>query len=425
MKMLSEIKLKLIKKELSATTRALENLNFNEIHSLELDDFKFRQRDFSIADFLSILIGKAESCQKNALSTIINQLAMEGCLQKNFSRGTLFYRSEQIDCKKFLDKLLIILNPLPSTGYIKCTFDGSCIALPSGIGIEEKFSKINLKNNKQSSKPIAKLMYLMTDDSQACVSMSIETYKYSERVGMIAQAIEAKEKGLKLDIMADRGLYGAMPCKILDDLGHRYSIRLGGELVKKLKDYKFKKDSLVLDLNIYRSSIKPYKELVPDLKEGIFQARIVRKKGTTTKKAMYIITNDYGLKAAEFFARYYKRQRIEDTFKYLKSYGGLEEIHFNTGIKMVELTIISLIFYLSLMQKVLSKIIKTPRPDEKGKETPNRHLSWHLFFIVIKSGYKNLVLNQFLSEVLKNKLKIRPGRKHTRLQTYTTKRKIA
>lgn len=234
-----------------------------------------------------------------------------------------------------------------------------------------------------------------------------------------------QKKGLKLDIMADRGLYGAMPCKILDDLGHKYSIRLGGELVKKLKNYKFKRDSLVLDLNIYRSSIKPYKELVPDLKEGIFQARIVGKKGTTTKKAMYIITNDYGLKAEDFFARYYKRQGIEDTFKYLKSYGGLEEIHFNTGIKMVELTIISLIFYLSLIQKVLSKLIKTPRPDEKGKETPNRHLSWHLFFIVIKSRYKNSVLNQFLSEVLKNKLKIRPGRKHTRWQTYTTKREIA
>jgi len=418
--------IKTIKKELSKIFKAVDKLSFEEIGFLENESKYYRECDISVSEILKVLFGKASTCQKSGIGTIISGLSMESSIKRDYTRGALFYRAEQIDPKIFLDKLLSLIQPDQSNDFIQCTFDGSSITLPKNKIIETKYRKTKCCKNKRSSKPMAKIHYLMAENNQTCIGVTTEQHHISERVELIQLATDAQAKGQKLDIMADRGLYGAMPCSILEKLGHKFSLRLAGELVKKMKDYTFKNNSLMLELNIYRSAIKPYKDIVPDLTEGKVIFRIVRKKGSTTRKAMYIITNDYDLTAEDIFMRYSKRQRIEDNFKYLKSYGGMETLNFNTGIQMTELIMAALIFYISIIQKVLSRVIETPRPDQKGKQTANRHMAWQLFYTVVKSDNAIKMLIGFLEGILKKTLTIRPGRQHERFiyQTIKTKKKV-
>jgi len=418
--------IKTIKKELSKIFKAVDKLSFEEIGFLKNEPHNYRDCDISVSEILKVLFGKASTCQKGGIGTIISELFMESSIKKDYARGAIFYRTEQIDPTKFLDKLLSIIKPEPSNDFIQCTFDGSSIALPKSKTIEDKYNKTKCNKNMRSSKPMAKIHYLMAENNQTCIGVTTEQHHTSERVELIRLAVDANKKGQKLDIMADRGLYGAMPCSILEKLGHKFSLRLAGDLVKKMKYCKFKNNSLMLELNIYRSSIKPYKDIVPDLAEGKQIFRIVRKNGSTTKKAMYIITNDYDMMAEEIFMRYSKRQRIEDNFKYLKSYGGIEKLNFNTGLQMAELIMVALIFYISIIQKVLSKVIETPRPDQKGTQTANRHMAWQLFYIVVKSDVKIKILIAFLETMLKKTLTIRPGRQHERFihQIIKTKKKV-
>lgn len=413
----------LIKAELSKIFRAAENLSFKEISFKDGESHHYRNCDITVSDIIKILFGKVSSCQKNGIGTIISELSMEESIKKDYSRGSIFYRTEQIDPALFLSSLLDLIKPEPSNDYIKCIFDGSSVRLPKNKEIEAKYKKIKCNKNKFTLAPLAKLHYLMAEYHQTCIGFTMEQHDNSERVELISLAVEAHKKGQKLDIMADRGLYGAMPCSILDKMGHKFALRLGGELVKKMKDYKFKNNSLMLKLKLYKSSIKPYKEIIPDLIEGEIMLRIVRKKGSSTRHAMYIITNDYDETAEELFSRYSNRQRIEDNFKYLKSYGGLEDLNFNTGLQMAELIMAVLIFYLSVIQKVLSRIMETPRPNEKGKQTANRHMAWQLFYIVVKADYSIKMLIRFIETILKRTLIIRPGRKHDRYEYYLAKEK--
>jgi hypothetical protein len=422
----SSDQIKTINKELSKIFKAVDKLSFEEIGFSENESHYYRDCDISVSEILKVLFGKASTCQKGSIGTIISELSMESSIKKDYTRGAIFYRTQQIDPKKFLDKLLSLIKPEASNDFILCTFDGSSIAMAKNKLIEVKYKKTKCCENMHSSKPMAKIHYLMAENYQTCIGMTTEQHNISERVELIRLAVDAQAKGQKLDIMADRGLYGAMPCSILEQLGHKFSLRLAGELVKKMKDYTFKNNSLMLELNIYRSAIKPYKDIVPNLTEGKVIFRIVRKKGSTTRKAMYIITNDYDMTAEDIFMRYSKRQRIEDNFKYLKSYGGMEKLNFNTGLQMAELIMAALIFYISIIQKVLSRVIETPRPDQKGKQTANRHMAWQLFYIVVKSDNAIKMLIRFLEAILKKTLTIRPGRHHERfiLQTIKTKKKV-
>jgi len=101
----------------------------------------FRDCDISVSEILKVLFGKASTGQKGSIGTIISELFLESSIKKDYARGAVLYRTEQIDHTKFLDKLLSIIKPEPSNDFIQCTFDGSSIALPKSKTIEDKYNK--------------------------------------------------------------------------------------------------------------------------------------------------------------------------------------------------------------------------------------------------------------------------------------------
>ena len=112
---------------------------------------------------------------------------------------------------------------------------------------------------------------------------------------------------------------------------------------------------------------------------------------------------------------YYERQRSEDSFKYLKEYGGLEKIHFNTEEHMVNLLMIGVIAYLNMAQMILAQLMPTPSPNENGKITLNRKVAWENIF----EGYlvykrTNEIDNNLLITLIQTINIIRCGRSYPR-----------
>jgi len=410
MQILTNRQIKKIKGATLSSKHMLNNMTFKDISNDNMSEHNFRNNEISVNDLNNILLGKAVSVQQDSISTIVSLLKIEGCLKRNYSRSSLNYRINQIDPRAYLNKLIDANTFEASEDYKTCLFDGTSITLPNNEEIKNKYPNPKTATDQETIFPIAKLHYLITLEEHTCVGALIENHNLSERVAMIQLAIEAHERGQKLHIIADRGLYGATVGYVLNKHGHRYSLRYCGTTLKTLKIGKFKRDSITINFNLNRKSIKPYIHVDLDLEKCIYKFRIIRKKGNSKKKAIYIMTNDFESPAKELANQYWNRQRVEDSFKYLKSYGGLEKSHPNTGLQMVELIIASLIFYLSIVEKSLYQLIGTPQPNEHGKLTANRRLAWKIFFLVIKSNYSNNMIREFAESILAKLLEIRPGR---------------
>lgn len=107
-------------------------------------------------------------------------------------------------------------------------------------------------------------------------------------------------------------------------------------------------------------------------------------------RSVFLVTQMIEPKIEEFAELYFERQRIEDSFKIAKIYGGLEKIHPNSGEQKIELTIIGIIGYHNMMQLSLARLEKTPSPNENKEITMNRKVGWentmHFFLTFVRTG---------------------------------------
>jgi stalled ribosome alternative rescue factor ArfA len=405
-----------IKKELKLKLESLNAFSFKELSNPDEDNAVFREAKIIPKDVIMLLLGKAKLGQNLGVSAILSDLKINKVIADTHSRSSFIYRLSQIDPEIFQESLINLNKPKITNNFIKCYFDGTSLELPNQKKIEAIYPKTKSNKGYISKNPMAKIHYLLSANENCCLDFLMKNHSYSERCALVELGIRANDKNIRLHVIADRGLFGAATGYYLQHYGHKFSLRCGGELIKKFKKQKFKNDSIDIDLDIYRSIKKAYKSLNIEISDKKFRCRIVRKKGSTTRKAIYIMTNDYEMSADEILGEYRGRQRIEDHFKYLKSYGGIESIHPNTKLQMIRLIISTVLFYISIMEKILYHLIPTPRPDQKGEYTANRKLSWNLFFMVLVNYKNDKYLISFQKEVLSNLLLIRPGRRAERYE---------
>jgi hypothetical protein len=419
----TETQRRIVKKEFQKKMKLLDEVSFKDLAKKDLKNNFFRDSKIKFKDLLMLLLGKVESGQDLGISSILSDLKLDKTIDSSSSRSSYNYRLPQIDPELFLEKLIDLNRSKNTQEYIHCVFDGTSHGMPDREDIRELFPKPKAGKKAYVRKPMAKLHYILKKDDCSCIDLLMKDHNHSERVALVELGIRAKDRGEKLHIIADRGLYGSAVGYFLQKLGHKFNLRCGGELMHKFKKLKFKANSATVTLTLYRSSIKPYKDLDIGREGSEFTCRIVRKKGTSKRKPIYIMTNDYDTPADDILEDYHNRQRIEDHFKYIKSYGGLEKIHPNTKLHMVRLIIAAIIFYISMLETILHKLIPTPSPEQKGERTANRRLSWGLFFIVLKNNIKDAYLIRFQEQILSNLLIIRPGRKAERYEYRIQKKK--
>jgi hypothetical protein len=397
-------------------TKLLESITFKDISKDSLKKNFFRDSKVTVMEMLMLLLGKAHMKQGLGVAAILSDLKMDGFMENSRTRSSLYYRIAQVNPEVFQELLLSINRPKENTPFLKCYFDGTSMELPHSKEIEKDFPKTKTGKGKRlvSESPMAKLHFIASASDHRCVDVLMKDHDYNERVALVELGVRARDRGESLYLIADRGLYGSATGHYLQALGHKFSLRCGGALIKKFKKKKFKEDSITLELKHYRSSLKPYKKFNLERIDKEFTCRIVRKKGTSKRKAIYVMTNDYESSAESILFDYRDRQRIEDQFKYMKSYGGLEKVHPNTSKHMLLLIIPALIFYNSVQEKLLFQMMPTANPSQKGEFIFNRRLCWGLLFTLMKHYRERKFLLAYQTEALSNLLIIRPGRRAQR-----------
>ena len=213
-------------------------------------------------------------------------------------------------------------------------------------------------------------------------------------------------------VVCDCGFYSSALAWLIEKMGYFYVIRVNEYMARNLlSSITFVKDTAVIDMLITKTIKNDYETYEKNFPTTV-KVRIIRIRGNTRgRRGVYIMTNLWEATNKEIGDLYWDRQRIEDCFKYKKCYGGMEKIHTNSGLHLIEFAILGTIGYHNLMQLVLSKIMKTPKPNENKQYVLNRKVAWEnvlpQFFLFSKNG---IVKNDFVQLLLRSKNIIRVGR---------------
>ena len=220
-------------------------------------------------------------------------------------------------------------------------------------------------------------------------------------------------------IIADCGFDSAGVSYLLTKKGYSFLIRINEvNADARIRNLNFINNEAIVEINITADMRKTYPELIDAPKTVIVRVIKVRDKNDYMR-GIYLMTNmmdtsEY--KKNELEELYFDRQRCEDFFKYIKEYGGLEKIHFNTGEHMMDLIIIGVIIYSNMVQMSLAQLLPTPSPNENGKISLNRKVAWeHLFVCYLWYRKTNEIEDNLLITLIQTVNIIRNGRSYPRI----------
>lgn len=239
---------------------------------------------------------------------------------------------------------------------------------------------------------------------------------------------KANEKPLMLDgveniapgsiIIADCGFDSAGVSYLLTKKNYSFLIRINEVNADlRLRKINFINNEAIVEIAITPDMRKTYPQLEDAPKTVKVRILKVRDKDDFLR-GLFLMTNmmdttEYPKKELEKI--YYERQRSEDSFRFLKEYGGLEKIHFNTEEHMIGLLMIGVIAYLNMVQMTSAQIMPTPSPNENGEITINRKVAWENIFEGYL-GYKktNQIDSNLLITLIRTINTIRCGRSFPR-----------
>ena len=292
--------------------------------------------------------------------------------------------------------------------------DGSKFKLPRKPKMIEKFGLPNSGTNP-GYYPQCHLVSFIELGTNICRWYEIGKSKANEKPLML-DGVENIAKGSL--IIADCGFDSAGVSYLLTKKGYSFLIRINEVNTEaRLKKLNFINNEVIVEIPITADMRKTYPELEDAPKTVTVRILKTRDKDGSLR-ALYLMTNMMDTTEytkIELEGLYYERQRSEDSFKYLKEYGGLEKIHFNTEEHMVNLLMIGVIAYLNMAQMILAQLMPTPSPNENGKITLNRKVAWENIF----EGYlvykrTNEIDNNLLITLIQTINIIRCGRSYPR-----------
>lgn len=345
-----------------------------------------RTRKITFKVVVLFLFSMATNGQKKSVASATAELwECIGGSKRLPSRQAIFKALSFISAQK-LKNVILNLALYNACDYNVKLFYGKLVYLVDGSKSKVPRNKFTLKMfGIQSTNPSHyPLMHILTFYELG--TNVVKNYVLGDRKACEKNLLLKGLSAIKLGsvIVADCGFHSAALGYLLDKLNYSFVIRINEKNATQfIKGLKFKKTPTIVDMPITSEMRKNYDNLDEDQK--IIKVRIVRIRGkSNNRRAIYIMTNMFEPDAHELSDLYYERQRIEDSFKYEKMYGGLEFIQPNTKKHMIELSIIGIIGYYNMVQLALSKVSKTPSPNKHYEEVLNRKVGWEnimIFFL--------------------------------------------
>lgn len=285
--------------------------------------------------------------------------------------------------------------------------DGTKAKVPRNAVTLKKYGCQNTGSNA-AHYPQMHILCLVELGTNFIKSFAFGALKSNERP-LLFQALNYISAGSL--IMGDCGFHSPGLAWKLQSLNFSYIIRVNEKnsyaMFKKLN---FINGEIFIELKITAEMKKTYPEM-DKAPEKIYVRIIKVKDSQGDRRAIYLMTGLMEIPKKDIADLYFERQRVEDAFKYKKSYGGLENIHPNTGEHMMNLAILGIIGYLNMIQLVLSKINQTPSPTEKGMKSLNRKTTWeNLYDLLFKFFLTGVFDHKFYELIERSANIIRPGR---------------
>ena len=279
-------------------------------------------------------------------------------------------------------------------GLLVYLVDGSKSKVPRNKHTLETFG---VQSTNPSHYPLMHILTFYELGTNVVKNYILGVRKASER-DLLLKGLAGIKKGAL--IVADCGFYSSALGYLLGQKGFYFSIRINEVNARNfISGLSFKENSIIAKMKITSDMVKIYEELedAPD----IVSFRIIRIRGKSNgRRAIYIMTNMYVPLAYELAELYYERQRIEDSFKFEKMYGGLEFIQPNTKKHMIELCIVGIIGYYNMVQLALAKVSRTPSPNEHYQKVLNRKVGWENIMSSFLDFTRNNIINPNLCILL-------------------------
>ena len=348
----------------------------------------------TLAELWSKLGVRASLPTMEAVAKKLNVISIEKF--KNNILNLFIYNQCLYNVKYFCDKRVYIV-------------DGSKVTLPRNDYTLDKYG-CQTGGDVEVHYPQMHILTLLELGSNVIKSFALGARKACEK-SLLLEAIKGIVKGSV--IVGDCGFHSAGLFWLLGVNELSFVIRINEvNAFKMINNLNFENNETSTLMEI----TKEMRENYPGLKDApkYIKVRILKIKEVINGHAgrsVYLVTQMFEPKIEQFAELYYERQRIEDSFKVLKIYGGLEKIHPNSCEQKIELAIIGVIGYHNMMQLSLARLAKTPSPNENKEITMNRKVSWenmmHFFLSFNRTGQ---VEKTYLSLLERTKNIIRVGR---------------
>lgn len=373
-----------------------------------------RNRTITIPIIIKFLYFLGTLSQKKSMaSTLFSMWEYLELTSKVPSRQAMYDALRYISEEKF--KQIMLNIPYNFEEHHIKLFYGKNMYLADGTNCRLPRNKETLElygcpktGKKFSHYPQSKALTLLEVGTNVTRSLVMGRVNASER-HLLIDAVDQVEKGSV--IIADCGFHSAAVAFLLEKKGYSFLIRINEINSKKfISNINFINDTALVKMKITKCMRKKYKGL-EDAPEFI-EVRIIKVRDASIgKRAVYLITDMREPPTEELADLYWDRQRIEDSYKYKKVYGGLEEIHPNTKSHLMNLAIFGVIGYHNMMQLALAKISETPSPNENQLTVLNRKVGWEntmpIFFKYITKG---IVESDFIELLDRTKNEIRIDR---------------
>lgn len=373
-----------------------------------------RNRTLTIPIIIKFLYFLGTLSQKKSMaSTLFSMWGYLELTSKVPSRQAMYDALRYISVEKF-KKIVLNIPYNIVEHHIKIFYDkkmyiadGTNCRLPRNKDTLELYG-CPKTGNKFSHYPQSKILTLLEVGTNVTRSFVMGGVNASER-HLLLDSVDQVEKGSV--IMADCGFHSAAIAFLLEKKGYSFLIRINeGSAKRFISEINFINDTAIVKMKITKRMRKKYKGLeeAPDY----IEVRIIKVRDASIgMRAVYLITDMREPTTEELANLYWDRQRVEDSYKYKKVYGGLEEVHPNTKSHLMNLAILGVLGYHNMMQLALAKISETPSPNEDHLTVLNRKVGWeNTMPVFFKYIVKGIVEPDFIELLDRTKNKIRIDR---------------
>lgn len=386
-------KSKKIKKKISRLIELIFKCKDNNV----LENSFIRDRSLNFCDIILMVLGRKGRTLSMELFDFYRKAEKHAVSKQDFSKqrqkiGVDFFK----DSLEVTVKDIYVSNKLKTyKGYYILGIDGSKTILPRVKELEEKYG-LAQANEKQQKCVQCTISGCYDCLNNIMIDIEVGPYASDERELAKKNIKKAKEilGNRKIIIIFDRGYPSIEMLKFLDDNGIKYIIRLQDNTYSRERR-EMKSNDEEVEIKLTRDRLtgkmdeKTYNELK---KQGVYKTRFVKHE-LPNGNIEWLVTNldKKELSGKQVGELYFKRWRIEEAFKTLKSKLQIENISGRTDLTALQDIYATIIVYnmIELIALNLEDEIQN-KPENKYDYKLNRN--------VLIGAFKDLLIDLIITE---------------------------